>query len=183
MAEPHGGPVPPRLDVVGGFDGAHEEFRESGESADPLIDGGVLGRGTPHPDLTVLVAGEYSVPGDDDGLDEAAAGPEAGELLPALPDTDVPAVGSGVQKIACGGEGVYVAFLADEGAHEAGGDGGGGGEIRRELLHPGGIWEWGGASRGVTWGDIAREGPGARQEAGGAFAGGGTRFVNGRVST
>ena len=81
------------------------------------MDAWVFSRHLPDPDLTVLVAGEDLLATDYNGFDQAAVGFEPGEFLLSLPDADVLAVGSGVEKVPCSGERVNVALFADEGAH------------------------------------------------------------------
>ncbi|KAJ6806591.1 protein JINGUBANG-like [Iris pallida] len=111
--------VAPHLDVLARVDGALEEVPQPGERADPLVLGGVLVGDAPHPYLPVLVAGEDLLAGEHDGLHEAAAGLEPGELGPVLPDPDVPAVGPRVEEVPVGRQGVEVPVLADERAEQA----------------------------------------------------------------
>eukprot|EP00268_Persea_americana_P058971 TRINITY_DN71839_c0_g1_i1.p2 TRINITY_DN71839_c0_g1~~TRINITY_DN71839_c0_g1_i1.p2 ORF type:complete len:127 (-),score=24.87 TRINITY_DN71839_c0_g1_i1:14-394(-) len=123
----------PDLHVVIRVHGALEEVLDTRERPSLLIQNGVLGGDLPYSDLAVLVAGEDPVAGDDNGFHKAATGLETRIFLLVLPDPNVLAVGPGVEEVAGGGEGVDVAFFADEGADEASvgvgvvGPGGGGG--------------------------------------------------------
>lgn len=124
------------------------------------MDARVPTRYLPDPDLTVLVTGEDLFPSDYDGFNQTAVGFESGEFLLVLPDADVFAVGAGVEEVAGGGEGVNVAFLADEGSHEdvreegIGSVVGGGGRIGVEMGRPWGFGERGsgnGFEEGWVW--------------------------------
>lgn len=111
----------------------------------------VATRDLPDPDFTVLVAGEDLLPADHYRFDQTAIGFESREFLMVLPDADVLAVGSGVEKVACGGEGVNVALFADEGAHKDIGEegstvGGGGWGVGVQVGGPWGFGERGSGS-------------------------------------
>lgn len=120
VAEPQGSPVAPHLDVVRRVNRTPQEVLESGERPDSLMRIGVLGRRPPHTNLTVLVTSKNPVASDDNGLHKTAAGLKPRQLPLSPPHADVATVGSGVEKLAGGSEGVHVAFLADKGANEPG---------------------------------------------------------------
>lgn len=83
------------------------------------MDARVLRVNLPNADFAVLVTGVDLLTGDDYGFNQAAVGFESAELLEILPDTDVLAVGAGVEQFSGGGEGVDVSLFTDEGTDEA----------------------------------------------------------------
>jgi len=109
------------LHVVGRFEGAFDEVLEPREAPNALVHRGVFGGHLPNADLAILVAAEDLVTSDYDGLDEPATGLKPRELTLILPHPNVLAVGSSIQELACGSQGVNVALLANKGADEAGG--------------------------------------------------------------
>lgn len=133
--------MPSRFDVIARLYRTFDVVFQRRQGPDALVRRRILGRDLPNPDLPVLVAGEDPVVGDYNGLDQPGVGLEPGIFPLVLPDPDVLAVRPGVEQLAGGGEGVYVALLADEGAHEDVG------EVvvrRRDVGHvagPGGLGE------------------------------------------
>lgn len=109
----------PYLNVIAGLDGVFENVHESRQRPGALVNAWVLGRDSPHPNFAVLVTCEELLPGDYNRFHQAAVGLEAAELLEILPNSDVLAVGAGVQQVSGGGQRVDVPFLANKGADEA----------------------------------------------------------------
>ncbi|XBI73300.1 hypothetical protein VPH35_067077 [Triticum aestivum] len=144
-------PLALRLDVAGGVDRALEVVLELGERPHLAVHGGVVRVGAPHAHLAVLVTGEdAAVVGDDDGLDEAAGGPEPGELALVPPHAHVPGVGSGVKNVPGRRQRVDVAVLLDQRRDEARGprfrDGAPGAEAREVRPRRPGRGRGGGAA-------------------------------------
>lgn len=127
------------LDVIPGVDGHLDEVFESWESANTFVNFGVFRGLAPHSDFAVLVAGEDTAAGDDNGFDKAGGGLEAGELLLMTPYTDVLAVRASEEEAGGGGEGVYVAFFTDERADEASASGKKIGSRRSRVVVGGGM--------------------------------------------
>lgn len=150
------------LDVIPGVDGHLDEVFESWESANTFVNFGVFRGLAPHSDFAVLVAGEDTAAGDDNGFDKAGGGLEAGELLLITPYTDVLAVRASEEEAGGGGEGVYVAFFTDKRADETGAGGEKIGSRRSRVVVGGG-----------SGGGGVRVGIGPRGHVnGGAFGGG-----------
>lgn len=94
--------MPAIFDVIVGIQGAFDHGPQRRHRPHPFVEGGVLPSCLPDSDLPVLVAGEDSLSGDDDGLDEAGVGFESREFLLILPHADALALGAGVEEVAGG---------------------------------------------------------------------------------
>ncbi|PON53039.1 hypothetical protein TorRG33x02_306450 [Trema orientale] len=99
MPDPEDVPPSSDLHVVLRVDGAPEKVFEGGQASDPFVDARVLRGHLPDSDLTVLMTREDPLTRNNDGFNQPTIAFEPGKLLHVLPDTNILAIGSSIEKV------------------------------------------------------------------------------------